>query len=170
MKKYIPTTTFDSTDSCSDGLNAKYCTPPFEDITRVLKKKFEASQTCGIEQSERYCKKENEKWSCKFCDSSQTAQMLPTRHLNDHEKTTDEETCWYSGSVIDQGQQAQIRSEVTFGLLWQIVLRNGQNKNWQFSLFFFYIFFDTFEKFLIIFDKFLPFDIWNFLHFLHLTF
>ncbi|CBY30588.1 unnamed protein product [Oikopleura dioica] len=111
MKKYIPTTTFDSTDSCSDGLNAKYCTPPFEDITRVLKKKFEASQTCGIDQSERYCKRENEKWSCKFCDSSQTAQMLPTRHLNDHEKTTDEETCWYSGSVIEPGQQTQIRSE-----------------------------------------------------------
>jgi len=114
MKKYIPTTTFDSTDSCSDGLNAKYCTPPFEDITRVLKKKFEASQTCGIDQSERYCKRENEKWSCKFCDSSQTAQMLPTRHLNDHEKTTDEETCWYSGSVIEPGQQTQIRSEVDY--------------------------------------------------------
>jgi len=40
--------------------------------------------------------------------------MLPTRHLNDHEKTTDEETCWYSGSVIEPGQQTQIRSEVDY--------------------------------------------------------
>ena len=38
--------------------------------------------------------------------------MLPTRHLNDHEKTTDEETCWYSGSVVDPSDAASIVSEV----------------------------------------------------------
>ena len=99
-------------DDCQENGRVKYCKPelvniiqqwPEEDQGRALT----ASQTCGLETTERYCARNaRNSWQCEICDAHDYQLSHNVSYLND-ETDNDSRSCWFSGSVLQSSSSSE---------------------------------------------------------------